>query len=67
MPADDDGCGAADGSGMLAGADANLAINRWADVADTFHDRLDGDLWDDVIEKIQRRAVNTTTADRDRI
>jgi hypothetical protein len=31
-----DGCGAADGSGVLAGSDANLAINRWADVSDTF-------------------------------
>ena len=59
-------CGAADGSGMLAGSDATLAINRWADVADTFHDRLDGDVWNDV-SKIERRAVNTTTADRDRI
>ena len=55
-----DGCGGADGSGVLAGSDANLAINRWADVADTFHDRLDGDLWNDVIEKIQRRAVYST-------
>ena len=55
-----DGCGTADGSGTLAGSDANLAINQWADVADTFHDRLDGDLWNDVIEKIQRRAVYST-------
>ena len=59
IPADD-GCGGADGSGTLAGSDSNLAINRWADVADTFHDRLDGDLWNDVIEKIQRRAVYST-------
>ena len=56
----DDGCGGADGSGTLAGSDSNLAINRWADVSDTFHDRLDGDLWNDVIEKIQRRAVYST-------
>ena len=28
--------------------------------SDTFHDRLDGDLWNDVIEKIQRRAVYST-------
>jgi len=55
-----DGCGGADGSGTLAGADSNLTINRWADVADSFHDRLDGDLWNDVIEKIQRRAVYST-------
>jgi hypothetical protein len=60
VSADDDGCGGADGSGTLAGSDSNLAINQWADVADSFHDRLDGDLWNDVIEKIQRRAVYST-------
>jgi len=60
IAASSDGCGAADGTGTLAGADSNLAINRWADVADSFHDRLDGDLWNDVIEKIQRRAVYST-------
>src|SRR5262245_57087726 len=37
-----------------------LSVNRWGDVADTFHDRLDADFWSDVFEKLQRRQLFST-------
>ncbi|MEJ7648128.1 MAG: hypothetical protein WKF57_03610 [Nakamurella sp.] len=42
-------------------ADSNwLSINRWGDVSDDFHDRLDADFFNDIFAKIQRRMIFST-------
>ena len=37
-----------------------LSINRWGNVADSFHDRLDASFLNDIFEKVQRRLLFST-------
>jgi len=47
-------------SGQDASNSTLLSINRWGNVADSFHDRLDGSMFGDIFQKIQRRALFST-------